>query len=103
MDIFKQYGNVIAIVAVLVIAFIGYTIFFAPKDEAALTEETVAASGDQDLIALLLELKAIELDETIFTNAAFMSLEDFSQELVTEPVGRVNPFAPLPGQPKKTQ
>jgi type II secretory ATPase GspE/PulE/Tfp pilus assembly ATPase PilB-like protein len=44
-----------------------------------------AAPADQDLIALLLDLKSISLDEQIFSDPAFQSLSDFSQDLVAEP------------------
>ena len=48
-----------------------------------------------DLIALLLELKSIKLDTAILQNPTFLTLQDFSVTLIPEPVGRVNPFAPL--------
>lgn len=92
-----KYQNWILIGAVILIAFGIYSYFFTGTDEAPLTTETVSAasSEDQDLIVLLLELRSIALNEEIFANPAFQSLQDFSQELVPEPVGRPNPFAPL--------
>ncbi len=92
-----KYQNIILIVVVLIIAFAIYSYFFTGKEEAPLmTEEVVSQSPeDQDLISLLLELKGITLDESIFSDATFDSLQDFSQELVAEPTGRPNPFAPL--------
>jgi len=92
-----KYQNWIVIGIVIMIAFGIYSYLFKGKDEAPLTAETVTAASpeDQDLIALLLELRSISLDEGIFTNPAFHSLQDFSQELVPEAVGRPNPFAPL--------
>jgi hypothetical protein len=92
-----KYQNVIIIVVVLAIAFGVYSYFFVGKEEAVLTSENTgaAAPADQDLIALLLDLKSISLDEQIFSDPAFQSLSDFSQDLVAEPVGRDNPFAPL--------
>jgi hypothetical protein len=100
-DVFKQYQNVITVVVVLIVGFIAYTMFFTDKEEGVLIEETVSenSAADQDLIALLSELKSIELDEAVFSDPTFMSLQDFSQELVPEPVGRVNPFAPLGDAP----
>ncbi|MBY0539414.1 hypothetical protein K2P56_03215 [Patescibacteria group bacterium] len=99
MDFFKQNQTAILVIVIVVIAFFAYSYFFTGKESsnAVLQEEQVstATPADQDLISLLLELKSITLDEAIFSNQAFQSLEDFSQDLVNEPVGRVNPFAPL--------
>jgi hypothetical protein len=98
----KQYQNVIIIGAVIVIAFFVYTYFFTGKATPILDEQAVsqAAPADQDLISLLLELKAITLDESLLSDAAFTSLQDFSKELVPEAIGRPNPFAPLGAQAK---
>ena len=98
----KQYQNVIFIIVAIIIAFIAYSYFFAGKATPILSEETVsqAAPADQDLISLLLELKAITLDESLFSDATFTSLQDFSKELVPEATGRPNPFAPLGSQAK---
>lgn len=92
-----KYQNIIIIVIVIAVAFGIYSYFFANKSEAPLTAETVAAGNqaDQDLISLLLQLKSITLDDSIFSNPTFLSLHDFSQSLVPEPSGRQNPFAPL--------
>lgn len=97
MTILKRFQGLIIGVIVIVVAFVAYSYFIAPSQEAPLSAENVAvtSSVDQDLISLLLELKSIRLDDRIFSDAAFRSLEDFSRELVPEPVGRNNPFAPL--------
>jgi hypothetical protein len=59
---------------------------------------TVSSPAEQGLIATLLTLRAVKLDGTIFSDPVFMSLKDFSTEIVAEPVGRENPFAPLPSR-----
>ncbi len=97
IGILKRFQNIIIAAILIVGAFIGYTYFFAPSNGPVLTKQDASATPavDQDLISLLLELKSIKLDENIFSDVAFKSLQDFSQELVPEPVGRTNPFAPL--------
>jgi len=97
MNIFTRYKASIILVAVIAVAFFAYSYFFAKPAEPLLSAEAVSGttSVDQDLISLLLELRSIKLDDRIFSDPAFMSLQDFSQELVQEPIGRVNPFAPL--------
>ncbi|MBI5003554.1 hypothetical protein HZC00_00455 [Candidatus Kaiserbacteria bacterium] len=49
----------------------------------------------QQILEILLALRAVKLDDSIFSNNAFISLKDFSTQVVPEPVGRPDPFAPL--------
>lgn len=58
---------------------------------------TTATSVDSDVVGVLLQLRSISLSGTIFTDPAFQSLQDFGREIVPEPAGRANPFAPLNG------
>ncbi len=51
--------------------------------------------ADQNLVATLLQLRAVKLDGTIFSEPAFAALKDFSTPIVPEPVGRQNPFEPF--------
>ena len=97
MNLIKQYQTAILFVVVVGVAYLGYTYLFAAPTEPALTTTETATAPDQDLIALLLQLKAIRLDNALFTDPLFQSLTDYSKELVVEPVGRPNPFAPLGG------
>lgn len=101
IDLFKKFKTVIIVVLVIAIAFVAYSYFFAKPTEPVLSVQAVSTtpSVDQDLIAILLQLKSIKLDDAIFSDSAFKSLQDFSQELVQEPIGRNNPFAPLGAKP----
>lgn len=95
---FNRYKNIIIALIIIAIAFVVYTMLFTGGNSQALITETVDPSRnavEQELIALLLELNSIKLDTSIFVDQDFQSLQDFSQELVSEPVGRTNPFAPL--------
>lgn len=95
---FKKYKNIIIIAAVVVIGFVLYSFFFTGEDTSVLTSENVSPSQtavEQELISLLLELRSITLETSLFDDPAFNSLQDFSQELVPEAVGRTNPFAPF--------
>ena len=87
----------------IVLLFAAYTLFFrGDEEEAGLTTGSGTAAGTlssntvgSDLIKLLKDLNAIELDQSIFDEPSFQSLKDFSRPLRAEPVGRENPFAPL--------
>ncbi len=52
-------------------------------------------SIDSDVVAVLLQLRAVSLSGTIFSDPVFQSLRDFGSPIVQEPVGRANPFAPI--------
>lgn len=96
MNFFQRYQTIIIFVVVVGLLYGAYTFFFAGSTSSPLTTTTtIDTSADQDLISLLLELKGIRLDNTIFTDPLFATLQDFSRGLVQEPVGRNNPFAPF--------
>lgn len=98
MNFLKRFQNVIVVGLVLVAAFVAYSIFFTPDTSTPLSSASPAGTAspvEQELLSLLLELRSIELDTALFDDMRFRSLRDFSQELVPEPVGRENPFAPL--------
>ncbi|HUO50141.1 MAG TPA: hypothetical protein VMU25_01035 [Candidatus Paceibacterota bacterium] len=54
-----------------------------------------ADAANQNLVSTLLTLQAVQLDGTIFSDQAFLSLKDFTTQVINEPIGRTNPFAPL--------
>ena len=60
-----------------------------------LTTETVGGGPGQELVETLLALRSVKLDGTIFSEPAFTQLQDYSQPIRQEPIGRENPFAPL--------
>lgn len=98
MNFIRQYQSALVFIVIVAVLFAGYQFFFAQSDEAVVTAvDTSAAGVDQDLVAILFELRSIRLDDTIFADPLFQSLADFGQELVAEPIGRQNPFAPLEG------
>ena len=98
MNLFSKYKNIILVIVVIVIGFFAYNAFLKPGAESTLTAQEVnpgQTAVEQELIALLLELRSIRLDLGIFEDPEFQSLTDFSQELIPEPVGRPNPCVPL--------
>jgi hypothetical protein len=99
MSLFSRYKNVLLVVAVIAVGFFVYNVFFMNNGpRGALVSETidpVQAAVEQELIGLLAQLRSIQLDLSVFDNREFQSLIDFGQELIPEPIGRENPFAPL--------
>ena len=55
-----------------------------------------AASVSKELLVTLTNLRTIRLDDSIFSDPSFISLADYGVTIPPQPVGRRNPFAPLP-------
>lgn len=85
---------------VILAVFIAIGVWFGltsstPSGELLSTENVIDNGPEQELVSTLLALRAVKLDAAIFSDPAFMSLKDFSTQIVPEPVGRPNPFAPV--------
>lgn len=98
MNFIKQYSTILWFVGIVAVLYGAYALFFAQESEPVVAVTETAAVPDQELVALLFELKNIRLDNAIFEDPLFKSLNDFGRELVPEPLGRTNPFAPLGGE-----
>jgi hypothetical protein len=98
MSFISQHKILTALIALVVFGLGWYVLSGGSSSPATLTT-TVATGGsaaDKNLVSTLLALRAVKLDGTIFSDPGFTSLKDFSTQIVPEPVGRPNPFAPLP-------
>jgi len=81
----------------VLVAFMAWR-FIAPEPQAEsllTTESMETGSVDSTLVDTLLTLRAVSLSGTIFSEPAFAALQDFGTQIVAEPVGRENPFAPI--------
>jgi len=78
-------------------------VFFAFQFRAVAEESAlVSVAGlnqtneiGRDTLAILLQLQALSLDGSLFEDAVFKYLTDFSVTLVARPIGRENPFAAI--------
>jgi hypothetical protein len=98
MRILKKYKNIIIVAVIIVIVAFSYNLFAGKTDKNLLTSEVKEAKNsvlETDLLSILIDLRLIKLDDSIFSDKAFQSLRDFGQDIVPEPVGRKNPFAPV--------
>ena len=101
IDILKRNKIILGAVAVIVILFAWYGLSSNPPGAALLTKTpSVEAPGESDLVNTLLQLRTITLSGTIFSDPAFAGLRDFGTEIIPEPVGRPNPFAPISFSPQ---
>jgi hypothetical protein len=91
---------VIVIVGLLVAGGVWYGLSSSSSGAAptsAIVTNTAQTSQDKALIETLLTLRTVTLDGTIFQEPSFASLHDYGTQIVSEPSGRPNPFAPIAG------
>lgn len=88
----KKIGSFILLLALLVVAYFGYRAFYG--DNTA-SETEAATQAGQEILAQLAQLQKIHLDGSLFSSAAYKSLEDFTVNVASQPEGRPNPFAPI--------
>lgn len=107
--------NIIIGIVVIGLGFLGYKLFLSKKTAApAGSLQTTSGIGTGvapdptgaqtagpggvggDMLALLINVKSINLDDSLFTKKSFDLLQDFNRPIPpdTNP-GRQNPFAPL--------
>lgn len=93
---FQKIKKPLIILAILLLGFVGYnTLIKKPATEnLTLTQVSNVASPDQSILPLLLKIKDINFDSTIFNDPVFKSLEDYGLSITAEETGRGNPFAP---------
>ncbi len=90
---------IVIIVALGVAGLAWYGLTSGGTDSTSLLDTQTVGDGavDKELVSTLLALRSIKLDGNILSQPAFKGLKDFSTEIVAEPIGRPNPFAPLVG------
>ena len=86
--------KVIAAVVLLVGGFVGYDLFLANKASAV---DNLPGQAPSQAATIVDKIKTITLDGSIFTNPEFTSLQDLTVPVPPEPLGKDNPFAPIPG------
>jgi len=96
LDIIKQNKVIIIVLIVIIVGFAWYGLSDKQPSNSLLTNESrsSASAAEQEILRLLLDMRSIRLDSSIFENPSFASLRDFGREIIPEPVGRTNPFAP---------
>ena len=100
--------NIIILVVVAIALILVYVFFLKPAPaEPNLTSSGTAVSSttnvtdqnnsaNQDFLSLLLSVKSIKLDDSIFSDSTFSTLHDSSILLTPDGTeGRPNPFAPI--------
>jgi hypothetical protein len=85
----------ILIIIIVVAGGAWYGLSSSSGPTPVLTSSAPDTTGDSSIVSTLLALQAITLSGTVLSNPAFTSLKDYTTQIVAEPVGRNDPFAPL--------
>lgn len=88
----QNHKSKIIFLVLVGLAFWGYGQVFRGSDDILDTEPDIIG---QNVLELVDQLDAINLDSNIFNDPAFNSLKDITVEVRPELAGRDNPFAPI--------
>ena len=95
----KSTITIIAIIIVAVIAYFYYTGTQTSPD-AGSSLSTVSANDQAvgaQVLALLNQIQSLKIDTSLFKDPTYLTLRDYTVAIPSVPVGRDDPFAPLPG------
>ncbi len=90
--------KIIILVVVVILLGLGYMLLnnSAPDSGTTIVVQNQSTAVGSDLLPLLLQLNALHLDDSIFKDQSFKTLQDYTIDIGSQPIGRSNPFAPLP-------
>ncbi len=100
---FNKYKKIIIVVVILVLIFVGYTLFLKPEDgsnafiksSAPRDQQNSAQALGADINRAIREIDSLTLDKSIFEHQVFQKLVDHSEEIKQQPHQRDNPFKPF--------
>ena len=91
---------IIVIIGVTLFGFLYFSFFGSKESESQLlvnidVDDPAFFVGGSELLPFVLKLRNIDFDTEVLSSASFASLSDLSVSLQPQPLGRVNPFAPI--------
>ncbi len=89
--------NILIAIVLLAIGIAGFMYFGKSGTETSIliSQNSKANSIGADILSALNQLDSLKLDESVFEDASFKTLVNFSRPIQSQPVGRNNPFAPV--------
>lgn len=95
--------TIVAIIAVIVLAIVYFYFSGGATPESERTIEAQSANvASNRVLSLLNQIQSLQINTDLFKATAYQTLVDYSVEIPELPVGRPNPFAPLPGVSNQT-
>lgn len=102
LDIIKKNKIILVVVALLLAGFVWYGMGGGEETPDLLESDSLDGKVGSEVtvqeratLDTLFQLRSIQLLGNIFNDPAFQALRDYRIEIVSEPIGRKNPFAPL--------
>jgi hypothetical protein len=92
----KRVGIIIAVIIVAALGYFYMSGDAVPMDTNTLEVQTANADGAR-ILSLLNQIQSLRIDTGLLSSPAYVSLVDYSVNIPEIPVGRPNPFAPIPG------
>lgn len=88
--------NIIIVLGLILLLVLGYYLFVINRDSGVDSSNEIvvnrAEAETREFLQRLNELKTIELNTTILSDARFQSLVEYTEPVSTVLVGRENPF-----------
>ena len=95
-------STTLIIIATLIVAAGAYWYFFTGTgNEPPLTTSATENAAHIRFQTLVSELQPISFNTSIFSDPRFMALIDLTTPITPETLGRLDPFAPVPGISEK--
>ena len=92
----KSTISILVIVALAGLGYFWWSGNSTPASSSITSSDSQAAVGVQ-VLNLLNQIQSLSIDTSLFTDPAYKTLVDYSVMIPPVPVGRSNPFAPIPG------
>lgn len=94
--------TIISLVVIVIVALLLYFYYKGNPSDASTSSLTVVsaesmearASSDR-VLALLSEIRSLNIKDSLFSDPVYKSLVDYTIAIPDQPVGRINPFAPV--------
>ncbi len=95
-------STIIALVVIVAVALLLYFYYKGNPNDDSTSSLTVVSAESQEarassdrVLSLLSEIRSLNIKNTLFTNPVYKSLVDYTIAVPDQPIGRINPFAPV--------
>jgi len=94
-----KYKNIIIVGVIIALALIAYSFLKPDPTAESLLATTQRADSAQvlgdEITSAISQINSLKLDRSVFDDPIVKKLIDHSKPIISEPVGRQNPFAPI--------
>jgi hypothetical protein len=102
----KSKKNMFIIIGMLAVAGIAYFYYSGSNSQTASSFNQTTDEGQQAgamVLNLLNQIQSLKIDNSLFKDPAYLTLQDYTVQIPEIPIGRTNPFAPLSGESQATK